>query len=86
MYIPDENWDQIVISAIELLELANVNDNSLLTGYLNTIINIEDSPLPPQKRKKISSYHKIQKGRKLMRKFTKYYFLRLVRNKLREIK
>lgn len=86
MYIPDKTWDEIVSSALELLDVPDIASSSLLSGYLNAIINLEDQTVPRKKRVSEKGYHKIRKGRDYMRKFSKYFIIRYASSKINNIK
>jgi len=86
MYIPDDEWDEIVSMALELSEAYDVVASGNLTSFMNSIINLEDKPVPRKKRAPSNSFKKIRKGRDLMRKFSKYFVLRYAQKHINKIR
>jgi hypothetical protein len=85
MYIPDEQWDEIVSDALEMSD-HRYNILPCVQELFNRIINLEDSPVPRKKRATLKGFHKIKKGRLIMRKFTKYFIVRLVGEQINKLK
>ena len=95
MYIPDKEWDQLINKTSDILNYLDSlfqNEPSCpesvrfnKTRYLlHAFVNLEDSPLPPVKRKKLKGFHKIAKARDYMRKFTKYFLVRLAKRSIKK--
>jgi hypothetical protein len=78
MHIPDEQWDEIVSICLKVADTPNVTSSVRMYNLIHHLINLEDSPVPRKKRATLKGFHKIKKGRLIMRKFTKYFIVRLV--------
>jgi len=97
MYIPDAEWDALMNRATDILNyLDDLFQNEPAcpesrrfsnTRYLlHAFVNLEDAPLPPQKRKKLNAFQKRRQGHDLMRKFTKYFLVRWAKERIRKFR
>jgi len=73
MYIPDQQWDEIVSKCLKVADTPNVTSSVRMYNLIHHLINIEDSPIPRKKRATLKGFHKIKKGRAYMRAFTKHF-------------
>jgi len=86
MYIPDEEWDEIVEYALNIGNDPQWSIESQMRHFIGHLINLEDKPLPEPKEMPLKGYHKIQEGRKVMRGFTKYFLLLYAKKRINAIK